>query len=122
MKGEMNTVKVKTSELLAKLKDNREAHRGIFLKAVEGYRKQAIREIEAMLAEAKEGKRIRRAVGLVEPMDQTKDYDRVIRMLEMSVDAEVELSASEFSMYVMDDWNWKGQFSLSNSQYIPQAE
>jgi hypothetical protein len=51
-------------------------------------------------------------------MDQTKDYDRVIRMLEMTVDEIITIGAVEFQQYVMDDWTWKEQFTASNSAYL----
>lgn len=114
----MNTVKVKTSALLETLRTNRTAHRDTFEKAVVGYRKAAVAEIEGMLSDAREGRRIRRSVTLIEPMDQTKDYDRVIKMLEMSVDAEMEISEGEFAQYVCDDWAWKNQFRTSTMSYV----
>ncbi len=109
--------RIKREALLEELKKNRDAHRAIFEKAVVGYRKVAIEELDRMLVEAKEGKRIRRGLELVEPMDQTKDYDRVIKMLEMSVDDIVILDSAEFAQYVMDDWHWKDAFTASNSTY-----
>ncbi len=113
----MNAIKVKTSDLLTKIKINREAHRQIFLEASEGYRKAAIAELDSMLADAKEGKKIRRVLTLVQPMDQTKDYDRAIGMLEMSVDDVVELGEMDFRCYVLDEWQWKDQFRSSNVGY-----
>jgi hypothetical protein len=82
----MNTVKVKREELLTKVRTNREAHQSLFLKAQEGYRKLVIEELDKMLADAKAGLPIRRSVTLTEPSNHTKDYDRVITMLEMSVE------------------------------------
>lgn len=114
----MRTVKVKVSELLGKIKKNREAHRAVFLEACEGYREKSIAELEKMLAEAKDGKRIRRYVELVEPMDMTKEYDQVIAMLEMSNDDVVELTHTEFQNYVQDDWSWKEQFTANNTRYL----
>lgn len=70
-----------------------------------------------MLAEAKHGKRIRRAVSLIEPMDQTRDYDRAIRMVDLDTRDTLELEESEFRQYVMDDWTWKQQFNHSNRAY-----
>lgn len=113
----MNEVKVGRIELVAKLEDNRAKHREIFLDAQEGYREQAIIELDSMLAEAKAGKKIRRAVLLTEPMDQTSDYDRAIAMLKMSVDEHISLSESDFACYVMDEWSWKRQFHMSNVGY-----
>jgi hypothetical protein len=117
----MESIKVKKAELLETLKVNRHNHRKIFLEAQEGYRKTAITEIEKMLSEAREGKKIRRQLVLSEPVDQTNDYDRVIRMLEMSQDEMVELSEHDFAQYVLDDWSWKRQFLHSNSVYSATA-
>src|SRR5437016_5636643 len=105
----MRTVNLKRTDLLDKVKANRAKHRSVFEEAMVGYRKAAIEELDSMIADAKSGKSIRRYVSLVEPMDQTKDYDRVLSMLEMSVDDEIELDQSEFAQYVLDDWHWKHQ-------------
>ncbi len=111
-------IRVKRDELLKVLKENRTTHRDTFERATAGYRKRAIEELDASLRDAREGKKIRRAIGLTEPMDQTKDYDRAIRMLEMTVDEIVTIGAHEFQQYVMDDWAWKEQFTASNSAYL----
>ena len=117
----MREVNIKKSDLLPVLTANRKKHREIFLEAQEGYRKQAIDELERMLKEARDGKNIRRSVTLHEPVDQTSDYDRVIRMLEMSDDEVVKLDETEFSCYVLDQWHWRLKFLTSNSTYSPRA-
>jgi len=117
----MNYVKVNRNELLDVVRKNREQHRKIFEEAIEGYRSAAIKELDAMLNEAKAGKRIRRTDSLVEPVDQTREYNKVIRMLEMSTEDVIELQEHEFSQYVLDDWGWKGQFLASNSAYSSTA-
>jgi hypothetical protein len=99
------------------VRTNRDSHRELFLKAQEGYRKLVIEELDRMLADAKAGRPIRRSVSLTEPSDHTKDYDRVIAMLEMSVDDTVTLDASDFDRYVLDNWDWS-RFALStNTSY-----
>jgi len=113
----MAGVTVKKDELLTVLKKNRDEHRNIFLDAQKGYREDAIKELDRMLAEARDGKAIRRQIVLVEPQDHTKDYDRVIRMLEMCTKDEIFISESEFAQYVQDDWGWKQQFTASTSGY-----
>ena len=117
----MESVKVGREELLKTLKTNRDNHRKIFEEALEGYREEAIKELEGAIADAKSGKKIRRNLTLVEPMDQTKDYDRVIRMLEMSKDAIIEISEQDFACYVLDDWRWKDQFTASNTRYLKSS-
>jgi hypothetical protein len=113
----MNTVKVKRSELLERIKKNRESHRDLFLKAQEGYREAMIEELDRMLKEAQAGRTIRRSVSMVEPQDHTKDYDRVISMLEMSQDDVVEIQEHEFDQYVMDNWSWKAMADTTNAMY-----
>jgi len=117
----MHEVKVKREELLAKVKNNREAHRELFLKAQEGYRQDMITELDNMLRDARDGKQIRRSVTMPEPQDHTADYDRVIKMLEMCVDPVVELDSMAFDQYVMDNWTWKGHALATNSMYAAKA-
>lgn len=109
---------VKRTELLAVLRKNREAHRGIFLKACEGYKAKAIKELEGMLDDARKGYRFARFLSLPEPVDQTREYDRAIRAMEMDVREEIELSGQEFAQYVMDDWGWKQTFTETNAPYF----
>ena len=114
----MQEVTVKRLELLEKVKENRTNHRAAFEAAVEGYRKTIVGRLEELLADAKAGKRIHHNIQLPVPMDQTAEYDQAIAMLEMSVDKEIKLKASEFACYAMDRWHWKAQFGMSNSDYV----
>ncbi|MDE2096161.1 MAG: hypothetical protein KGL39_02875 [Patescibacteria group bacterium] len=114
----MQTVKVKRAELLEKITKNRDAHRELFLKAQEGYRKQVIHELDLMLEDARAGRNIRRSLSLPEPQDHTSDYDREISMLQMSVDDVIEVSMQEFDWYVMDNWSWKASVTASNMRYV----
>lgn len=113
----MRAVRLKRIALLEKVKTNRANHRAVFEKALEGYRKAVIKELEKMLEEAKKGLRIRREVMMVEPIDQTREYDRIMQMIEMSTDAIIELDERDFSQYVMDDWSWKANFLESTNPY-----
>lgn len=100
---------------------NREHHRKIFLEAQDGYRIAMIAELDGRLREAREGRRISRMAFLSEPEDHTRDYDRILTMLEMCTEAQVELNELEFGQYVMDDWQWKRSFLVSNSAYSSTA-
>ncbi len=116
-RGKMENITVKKSELLEILKKNREAHRKIFEEAQIGYRNEAIRLLDKALNDAQEGRKIKTYIQLEAPIDQTKDYDRAIRMLEMSIDEEIDLSEREFAELVLDDWSWKQQFTVTNARY-----
>lgn len=117
----MQTIMVHKEKLLEVLRKNREGHRKIFEEALDGYRKEVVKRLDEQLARAKAGKRVYLAFQIVEPQNQTKDYDRAIGMLEMSIDDEISLSESDFRNYVMDDWNWKHQFLSSNAMYSGSA-
>lgn len=113
----MNIIKVDKQQLIAILVNNRAKHEAIFLEAQAEYREKVIAELDQMLADARDGKKIRRSVTLVEPMNQTKDYDRVIGMLGLSIEPTVELAEHEYAQYVLDDWDWKSRFVASNMSY-----
>lgn len=120
MKGnkDMETVKIKKSELLEVLRKNRNVHRAIFEEAQKGYRKEAIRLLDVALKDAREGRKINTYIKLNTPINQTADYDRAIKMIEMSVDDVVGIDETDFACYVLDDWNWKNQFLTTNSAYL----
>lgn len=108
------------AKLMAILKTNRAEHREIFLEAQKKYRERAIEVLDQQLKLAREGAAftLRQIVELVAPEDHTTEYDRAIKMLELSVDKTVTLSANEFSNLVQDVWTWSRQWAVSNSGYI----
>lgn len=117
----MQTVKVEKPGLLDKLRANRKSHRETFLEALTGYHKAAQKALADRVQEAKDNKRISLHFHLEQPTDQTKEYDRIITMLEMSVDDKIELTQKEFANYVMDDWAWMQEWLHSNRGYSESA-
>jgi hypothetical protein len=117
----MENMKYPKSKLLEILKENRGKHRQIFEEACEGFKKRAVELLEEKLTLARKGDRVIMQFSLQQPVDQTKEYDRAIKMLELCIPAEIELDESDFANYVMDDWAWKQQFLTSNSSYSGTA-
>lgn len=115
--GGMAVITVKKEGLLTTLKANRDSHRAAYEGAMTGYRLALIGACEAKLADAKAGKRVGLKIDLVEPFSNEKDYDRIIRMLEMSINDEIHITEEEFNKYVMDDWSWKQGFATTNARY-----
>ena len=114
-------MKFDKQELVEIVQKNRDQHRAIFEEAVEGYRKQAVEQLEAHIVRIKRGELMHVAVSLYRPEDHTRDYDRLLKMLHMTRQAEIELSEGQFAEYVLDDWSWKRQFLTSNRMYSPLA-
>lgn len=113
----MPTTKIKREDLLAVLKTNRDQHEAVFLEAQIGYRRKVIEVLEARLADARNDRPINTFIQLTAPVNQTKDYDRVIKMIEMGIDEVIELDEEEFSQYVLDQWQWQKSFAASNKLY-----
>ena len=106
--------------LQTKLKDNRAKHLATFEKALAVYREKVLEQMERNLEEARKGKEPSLFISLARPMNQTADYDRVLSMLEAMLYADenrIELTEEDFSQYVMDQWHWKQQFSVTNAAY-----
>jgi len=114
----MQTVTVSKDTLIVVMTENREKHRDAYETAFDGYCKECIKVLEENLAQFKAGTRKRLVWTEAAPEDHTKDYDRVLQMLEMSVDDEIDLLSNEFECYVQDDWGWKERWSTSNSKYM----
>lgn len=108
----------KVEDLRAIVQKNRDEHCKIFEEALDGYRKTAISELETMLERAKKGKRVVEVrVHLPMPCDHTREYDAVIKMLELTADATVLLDQQEFTQYVMEDWDWMRDFLGASRVY-----
>lgn len=117
----MDTYKFKKAELLEIIRTNRDNHKAIFEEALDGYKKLVIEKLEDSLKRARNGQKVNLYFNLLEPINQTKDYNRIIKMLEMTVDDIIELDEASFSQYVMDDWSWKQNFLTSNAMYSATA-
>lgn len=113
----LHEVTVKVADILPIIKDNREAHREIFEKAVEGYKKEWIELLELHLERVKAGKKVKTAVSLVEPQDHTADYDQAIGMLELCTNEEITLTGGEYACLIDDEWGWKNQFVATATSY-----
>jgi hypothetical protein len=117
----MRQVTVEKADLIEIVTKNRGEHRKIFEQAVEGYKKRAVELLEEHIERIKKGKLEQVRVSLPVPTDHTADYDRVLKMLDMSVDEEITLDESSFAEYVMDDWDWQRQFLTDSSTYSELA-
>lgn len=118
----MKKVTVDKLELLLELEKNRTNHRAEFEEALEGYRIIELEQLEERIKEIKSGKLVHRIVNNSLPEDNTRHYDRAIAMLNMSVDLQIEIDADDFRSYVMDDWDWKTHWAVSNLAYISKSK
>jgi hypothetical protein len=116
----MRFVKVNRDDLLIIVRKNLIKHIEDFKEAVSDYK-------EVVLKMSKDNLELALA-GTLEKIDEIKSiprkpesyessYTRAIRMLEMSVDEEIELEEDIFNQLVLDEWNWKSSFTVMNTMY-----
>lgn len=116
----MHAVKVNRKELLKIVTDNRETHITDFNESVEDYKAAVIKLAEANLELVKTGdlEQIARTKPMPgKPVSYENNYNRAIRMLELSVEKEIEVEEDVFNQLVLDEWAWKNAFVASASLY-----
>ena len=116
----MRTVKINKKELLEIVITNKDKHITEFNEAVEDYKIAAIKVANEHVKLAKTGdlEQIARIKAMPQkPHSYEKEYDRAIRMLELSVEDIIELESDVFNQLVLDEWSWKNMFTTSNSLY-----
>lgn len=113
----MNEVKVSTSELLKVLEKNRQAHKEVYDRTLEGYHKKVIEVLREALAKAEAGEKYETNNHIPEPVHHLADYDTVISMLGMSVEDQVTLTREQYTNFVMDNWAWSNSFTALSGMY-----
>ena len=114
-------IPVDRKELLEELTKNRTKHAVDYEEAYEGFKLAFVKEAEKILALGKEGDFSKSHVGLTPPKSHVKDYDRVIRMMEMCKVDQVIITEQQFSQYVLDEWGWQSEFSTSKALYAARG-
>ena len=116
----MRSVKVEKNQLLDIVRNNKIKHIKEFDESVKDYKKAAIKIAKEHVELAKTGDldQIAKIRAMPQkPFSYEKDYDRAIRMLELSVEDTIELEEDIFNQLVLDEWNWKNAFVASASLY-----
>jgi uncharacterized protein YpuA (DUF1002 family) len=106
-----------TSELLEKVKQNKDAHIAIVEEAKRGFAKKAQEVLENHLEKLKRGLLKDLRVSLTPPRDHTREYETIIKMLQLHKNTHIELNADEVRMFVEDRWDWTEDFLQTNSAY-----
>lgn len=109
----MNEIKMDRKELLKIVKENLKKHLVDYAESVEDYKAGALKVAAANLKIAKTGEidKFNQIKSLPQrPFSYEKEYNRAIRMLELSVDSEIMVEQDVFNQLVLDEWHWKTQF------------
>lgn len=115
-------------DLLGKLRENQITHTKEAAEAREGYYRQLEDKVVRLLSSIREASESGSTdekvntydINLSFPEDHSKDYGRIIDVLEMTTAKTVKLTLSEFDKYVRDNWEWTESFKMSSSVYNSQ--
>lgn len=114
----MNEITMNKADLVKTVEANMQDHRRTFEKAVEGYRRRVIQELEAHIDRIRAGSLETVYVTFPVPKDHTRDYEVALRMLADHTEDQVKISAQEYRRLVLDDWDWKQEFVATTSRYV----
>lgn len=116
----MNSIKMKRLELLDIVRANKAKHIAEFLESVADY-KVLVLQISAAnskLAKTADLEQFKKIKALpAAPKSYEDSYKRAERMLELSVEDIIEVEEDIFNQLVLDEWQWKQSFSVSNAMY-----
>ena len=116
----MRSVNLKKEELLKIVIENRNQHIAQYEESVTDYKTAIIKIAKENLKLVSSGdlEKISKFRTLPPtPVSHVSEYDRAIRMLELSVDNEINLDREVFDQLVLDEWQWKKAFTLTNTMY-----
>lgn len=115
-------VVMKKNELLAVLEKNRLEHVQIFEEASAGYLVKVTAALEVVKKEFEDTKVLNtRPLNLAKPASYEKEYLEAIEMTKLTEEQLITLPQNEFRQYVLDKWNWMGQFGAASFAYVGES-
>lgn len=119
----MEVVTIKREALLEILKSNRERHIENVKAAEHGRREQAKQQLRDLLIRLNHPYHFELPEHITFPqnVDNTSDYDRAIRMVELEVEEVITLQPYTFNQWVMDEWDWQPDFLRTATAYVGAA-
>ena len=115
----MDKVFVKKPELLEVLRTNRAKHEEEYKEAHKNYLEEVYTTLKRSLEnlDGKEDPELSKLTMLIRPKNYLQEYDRAIKMIEMTTQDEITLTEDDFDKLVLDNWQWKDNFTAMNSFY-----
>ena len=114
----MRDVQINKGRLLETLRENQRKHNEAYQEAIVAF----YEKFTALLEEAALGVRGKKlnfaaarntAFAEYPPQGHCDEYETALKQLEYDEREIIELTAQEFSQYVLDEWGWKEQFAQS---------
>ena len=113
----MKNVLLNVKDLLNKMEMNKVQHVKDYEDALEGYWISLSVELLELSTKADRKEDVGRYIQAEKPVSHEDDYNTAIEMLTWERQQEIMLDASDFDRFVLDKWDWKGDFLKSQVMY-----
>lgn len=110
-------VLVEREWLLGKLREGLEQHQSEYDLAKARYCEMAEGRCEDLLRDLQRGQAVRIEFSKPMPIAFDEEFERIIGMLENSVDDEVQLDEEQYAAYVQGRWSWRDAFEAQTMVY-----
>lgn len=109
------SVNVDRLKLIEALKNGLALHQTEYEESRKDYEKAVLGSLEKMLLRAKNGDFSDVDLKIKPPVDHSIDYQDMIEMLEVSVDATINLDRDSYKAYYKNEWSWSKQFKVASA-------
>lgn len=115
----LNGVKLKKRDLLQSLKQNLENHVDDVGEALDLRRIEMKEYFNSVLSKMDDDENYdpKENISFPKPLDNSADYLKAIRMVEMTQEEIIELDENQFDKLVMDNWGWKQTLINTSAVY-----
>jgi len=115
----MPNVKIAKNELLEKLKNNLEQHKIDIDEALDLRRENIEDKLSRVVIEISNNPEYQpdSTFNFPKPTNNSRDYEKAIKMVEMTQDQVIELSEDQFDKLVLDNWYWKNELINTSALY-----
>lgn len=114
----LNNVVVKKEVLLTTMKENLGAHKAEVLELlalrIDKAEKYFKNQVSLMLSGVWEPEV---EVNFPIPTNNSAAYEKAIKMVEMDIREEIELTGDQFDKLIQDNWDWKSNFLTVSGMY-----
>ncbi len=115
----MDKVRVNKQELMDRLTGNLDTHLNEIKEMNNARIKEFVEYYEGELTHVRDNPTVQpQSKQFPLPESHVGEYNRAIKMVEMSVDDVIELDQHQFDQLVLDNWNWKRGFEIAKSAYL----
>lgn len=112
------TIKLKPSELVELVKVNQNKFTENYKIALDGYFEELNTYANTLKKCVKDKTLPSRLYPPQIPTNHINDYATVVSMIEADKSDLIEISQQDYQKYVLDQWEWKDVWELSNSKYL----